>query len=107
MGAIPDFTKIPFAPANATEYTIAALMATRRLTVVVISIPGLRQSEAAQALLGVGKRLPCMNTIILNEADAEQSETEHSPSHRCKRDLLLRNASRQASAPSSMVMMNG
>jgi hypothetical protein len=48
-----------------------------------------------------------MNTIILNEADAEQSETEHSPAHRCKRDLLVRNASRQGSAPSSMVLMNG
>ena len=40
-----------------------------------------------------------MNTIILNGADAELSETEHSPAHRCKRDLLVRNASRQGSAP--------
>ena len=63
--------------------------------------------QAAQALLGVGKRLPCMNSIILHGADAELSETEHSPAHRCKHDLLVRNASRQGSAPSSMVLMNG
>jgi hypothetical protein len=63
--------------------------------------------QAAQALLGVGKRLPCMNTIIFNGADAALSETEHSPAHRCKLDLLVRNASRQGSAPSSMVLMNG
>ena len=48
-----------------------------------------------------------MNTIILNGADAEQSETERSPTYRCKRDLLIRNTSRQGSAPSSMVLMNG
>ena len=50
-------------------------------------------------MLGGGKRLPCMNTIILNGADAELSETEHSPAHRRKCDLLVRNASRQGSAP--------
>ena len=48
-----------------------------------------------------------MNTIILNGADAELSETEHSPAHRRKHDLLVRNASRQGSAPLSMVLMNG
>jgi hypothetical protein len=48
-----------------------------------------------------------MNTIILNGADAELSETEQFPAHRCKRDLLIRNASCQGSAPSSMVQMNG
>ena len=48
-----------------------------------------------------------MNTIILNGADAELSETEHSPAHRRKRDLRVRNARRQGSAPSSMVLMNG
>jgi len=35
----------------------------------------------------------------LNGADAELSETEHSLAHRCKRGLLVRNASRQGSAP--------
>jgi len=48
-----------------------------------------------------------MNTIILSGADTEQSETEHSPAHQRKRDLLVRNASHQGSAPSSMVLMNG
>jgi hypothetical protein len=48
-----------------------------------------------------------MNTIIFNGADAALSETEHSPAHLCKLDLLVRNASRQGSAPSSMVLMNG
>ena len=48
-----------------------------------------------------------MNSIILHGADAELSETEHSPAHQCKLDLLVRNASRQGSAPASMVLMNG
>jgi hypothetical protein len=83
--------------------TYAASVASLLIGFVLFSLV----RPAAQALLGVGKRLLCMNTIILNRADAEQSETEHSTTHRCKRDLRVRNASRQGSAPSSMVLMKG
>jgi len=51
--------------------------------------------EGAQPFLGLGARSPSMNASILNGADAALSGTEHSPVHRCKLDLLLRNASRQ------------
>ena len=43
--------------------------------------------EPAQAFLELGARSPSMNASILNGADAALSETEQSPTHRCKRDL--------------------
>jgi len=88
---------------NWPDMTYAASVSSLLIGFVLFSLV----RQAAQALLGVGKRLPCMNTIILNETDGKRSETENAPTHRCKLDLLVRNASRQGSALSSMVLMNG